>query len=85
MNAKTYKTYILNGKPVPKYGQIQLQMSLAGLHKDYFCVANWNYSINNKIEVISVTFDDKYILEFMEVLVSLWKNNVYPLLCQSVM
>lgn len=86
MSAKTYKTYILNGKPAPKYyGQMQLQMSLAGLHIGHFCVADWNYSINKKVEVISVTFDDKYVLEFMEVLVSLWKDNVYPLLCQSVM
>lgn len=64
--------------------RMQLQMYLKGLHKGYFFVADCNYSVNENVDIISVTFDDKYVSDFIKVLVSSWKDNVYPLLYQSV-
>ncbi|KOB68049.1 Alkaline nuclease [Operophtera brumata] len=85
ISEKTLKNYVQNGKPTQKfYVQMQLQMYLTGLHKGYFCVADCNYSVNKNVDIISVTFDDKYVSDFIKVLVSSWKDNVYPLLYQSV-
>lgn len=85
ISVKTVKNYVQNGKLTKKYYvQMQLQMYLTGLHKGFFCVADCNYSVNKKVDMISVTFDEKYVLDFIKVLVSSWKENVYPLLCQSV-
>ncbi|XP_063893363.1 uncharacterized protein LOC126054673 [Helicoverpa armigera] len=84
MSAKTLKKYIVNGKPTIKfYVQMQLQMYLTGLKKGYFCVADSSYSANKNVEIICVSYDEKYVLNFLDVIVSLWKENVYPLLYQS--
>lgn len=86
MSAKNYKNYIKNGEPTNKYNaQMQLQMYLTGLQKGYFCVADSNYSTNKKVEILCVLFDEKYVSEFLKVLVSLWKAKVYPLLYQSTL
>lgn len=86
MSAKTYQNYIKNGQPAQKYfAQIQMQMYLTGLHKGYFCVADFNYSTNKNVEILFVPFDQKYISDFLKVLESLWKVNVYPLLYKSTL
>lgn len=86
MSAKTLKNYIVYGKPTPKfYVQMQLQMFLTGLKKGYFCVADCNYTANKSVEIICVSYDEKYVSNFLNVIVSSWKDNVYPLLYQSTL
>lgn len=83
VNAKSYKRYVQNGKPTQKfYAQIQLQMYVTGVQTGYFCVADYNFSVNKKVNIIAVTFDEQYISDLMEVIVSSWKQNIYPLLYQ---
>ena len=49
MTEKTFKNYICNGQPTQKfYVQMQLQMLLTRLQKDYFCVTHCDYSTNKK-------------------------------------
>ncbi|GBP42998.1 Exonuclease [Eumeta japonica] len=76
-SAKTYQNYINNGKPTEKFNtQMQMQMYLTGLQKGYFCVADSNYSTNKKVEIISVTYDETYMSDFLKLVVDLWKENV---------
>ncbi|GBP33078.1 Exonuclease [Eumeta japonica] len=85
-SAKTYQNYINNGKPTEKFNtQMQMQMYLTGLQKGYFCVADSNYSTNKKVEIISVTYDETYMSDFLKLVVDLWKENVYPVLYQSTL
>ncbi|KAK9885167.1 hypothetical protein WA026_010677 [Henosepilachna vigintioctopunctata] len=85
MSAKTFKNYIVDGKPALKfYAQMQVQMYLTGLKKGYFCVADPNYNENKKVEVIYVSYDENYVSNFLNVIVTSWKENVYPLLYRSI-
>lgn len=68
ISAKTYNNYLFNGKPTKKcYAQIQLQMYLSGLNKDYFCVAYWNYTETKNVDIVSVSYDDKYVSNLIKV------------------
>lgn len=83
-SAKTYQNYVSCGKPTQKFNtQMQMQMFLTGLEKAYFCVADENFSTTKNVEIISVTYDDTYMSGFLMHIVSLWKENVYPVLYQS--
>ncbi|GBP13566.1 Exonuclease [Eumeta japonica] len=85
-SAKTYQNYINNGKPTEKFNtQMQMQMYLTGLQKGYFCVADSNHSTNKKVEIISVTYDETCMSDFLKLVVDLWKENVYPVLYQSTL
>ncbi|XP_047995676.1 uncharacterized protein LOC125233652 [Leguminivora glycinivorella] len=85
VSTKTYKNYVINGKPTKKfYAQMQIQMYLSHHHKGYFCVADCNYSVNKNVNIISVKYDEKYVSELILALVSSWKDTVYPLLYQCV-
>lgn len=56
MSAKTFKIYLVNGKPTSKFNvQMWLQVYLAGLKKGYFCVADCNYSTNKNVEITCVS------------------------------
>lgn len=85
MSVKAVKNYVNNGKPTQKfYVQMQLQMLLTGYKKGYFCVADCNYSANKKVDIMNIMYDEKYVSDFLKVIVPLWKNNVYPVLYKSV-
>ncbi|XP_023951326.2 uncharacterized protein LOC112055440 [Bicyclus anynana] len=85
-SAKTYMNYVKNGKPVEKYNtQMQIQMHLTGLQSGYFCVADKDYSTNKKVEIIRVIYDDIYTRDIINILVNLWKQNVYPVLYQTTL
>lgn len=65
MSEKTVKNYVYNGKPTQKfYVQMQLQMLLTGLKKGYFCVADCNYSVNKKVDIMNIMYDEKYVSDF---------------------
>ncbi|CAG9788303.1 unnamed protein product [Diatraea saccharalis] len=86
MSEKTFKNYICDGKPSQKfYVQMQLQMLLTGLKKGYFCVADCNYSTNKKVQILDIQYDEKYVSDFINVIVPLWKDNIYPILHQSIL
>ncbi|XP_045542722.1 uncharacterized protein LOC106710540 [Papilio machaon] len=83
-SVKTYNNYVINGKPTKKYyAQMQLQMLLTGCKNGYYCVADYNFSENKKVNIIQVKFDAQYASDFVKVLISSWKDNVYPILYQS--
>lgn len=85
MSEKTMKNYVNNGKPTQKfYVQMQLQMLLTGHKKGYFCVADCNYNANRKVDIMEIMYDEKYVSDFLKVIVPLWKDNVYPVLYKSV-
>ncbi|GBP40401.1 hypothetical protein EVAR_25253_1 [Eumeta japonica] len=84
-SAKTLKKYVCDGKLTQKfYVQVQLQMYLTGLKKGYYCVADSDYSENKNVEIVSVMYDEKYVSNFLNIIVSSWKDNVYPLLYRSI-
>lgn len=85
LSEKTYLNYIKNGHASKKcFAQMQMQMYLSGLHKCYFCVADPNFSTNKNVEIISVSFDEDYMLGFLESVIKFWKTHVYPLLYKSI-
>ncbi|XP_050671060.1 uncharacterized protein LOC126969572 isoform X1 [Leptidea sinapis] len=70
MSQKTVKAYVKNGKPTQKfYVQMQLQMLLTGHKKGYFCVADCNYSANKKVDIMEIMYDEKYVSDFLKVIV----------------
>lgn len=85
MSEKTYQNYIKNGNPTKKfYAQVQMQMYLSGLKKCFFCVADANFTSNKKVEIIQVTYDENYMSDFLEKIITFWKSNVYTLLYKSI-
>ncbi|CAG9759600.1 unnamed protein product [Ceutorhynchus assimilis] len=86
VSEKTLKNYVSNGKPTQKYYvQMQLQMYVTGLKRGYYCGADCNYSANKNVQIISVSYDEKYVLNFLNDIVFSWKSNVYPLLYHSTL
>ncbi|CAG9781971.1 unnamed protein product [Diatraea saccharalis] len=86
ISLKTYVNYVKNGQPTEKCNvQIQLQMYLTGKKHAFFCVADPDFAINKKVEIISVQINHEYMEKFIsEKLVPFWKRNIYPLLYKSV-
>ncbi|CAG9789618.1 unnamed protein product [Diatraea saccharalis] len=86
ISCKIYVNYIKNGQPTEKCNiQIQLQMYLTGKKDAFFCVADPDFAINKKVEIISVQINHEYMEKIIcEKLVPFWKRNIYPLLYKSV-
>lgn len=85
MSDKTYQNYVKNGNPTKKcYAQVQMQMYLSGLKKCFFCVADSNYTSNKKVEIVPVTYDEDYVFDLLDKIITFWKSNVYPLLYNSI-
>ncbi|CAG9793231.1 unnamed protein product [Diatraea saccharalis] len=83
-NENTIKNYIQNGKPSSKcYDQMQIQMYVCGYKKCFFCIADINFQSNNKVNIISVDYNEEYVETLLQSLLLFWKTNIYPLLYKT--
>lgn len=81
---KTLKNYIKDDKITMKYAtQVQLQMYVTNYKKCYFCVADPNFETNNTVKILTVEYDEEFVTEILSAIVPFWKNNIYPILCNS--
>lgn len=82
---KTEKNYIKNGAITKQYyAQVQIQMYCANLNKSYFCVASSDFEKDNKVNIIEIDYDQNYVSELLHSVISFWKQNIFPILYESV-
>lgn len=82
---KTEKNYIKNGAITKQYyAQVQIQMYCANLNKSYFCVASSDFEKDNKVNIIEIDYDQNYVSELLHGVISFWKQNIFPILYESV-
>lgn len=82
---KTMQNYVKEGVISKKFlGQIQLQMHMFKKAKGIFCVADPNFEVNHEVYLYEVPYDHQFIETLMDAAQDFWKNNVFPILLNSV-
>lgn len=67
------------------YAEIQLQMLLNESKKGYFCLAMPDFTLKNKLNILSIDYDQKYTERMIEQATNFWSENVFPKLESNVM
>lgn len=84
ISEKTFKTYIQDGAVTKKYlAQVQMQMFCAKVDESIFCVANSNFENSNNVSIIKVQYDENFVRELLDSVLTFWKTNIYPILYES--
>lgn len=81
---KTFTNYLKDGEIAKKYAvQMQVQMFASNCKRGYFCVADWNFEINNQVHISDMEYDEDTLNNILNSSVDFWKNNIYPILHRS--
>lgn len=59
-------------------------MYCAKANKGYFCVASSDLKKNNQVTIIPVEYEHEYVMKLLNNVVAFWKNNIFPVLYESV-
>lgn len=83
---KTAQHYINKDGTISKkyFAQVQMQMYCAKGNKSYFCVASSDFKENNQVTIIPVEYEHEYVMKLLNSVVAFWKNNIFPILYESV-
>ncbi|XP_047986759.1 uncharacterized protein LOC125226722 [Leguminivora glycinivorella] len=73
------KSYVVNNNIKEKFkAQCQIQMLSTGVKKCAFCVADPEFEINKKVQILWLKFDAVYANKLLKKSEVFWKNNIYP-------
>lgn len=85
----SYSKYIVecNGTLFPAkhhFAQMQLQMLMTGRRKGYFCVARPDFEDSQEVEIVAVEYDHHKCLQLINNAMKFWKENIFPVMCNSL-
>lgn len=79
------ENYIKDGKLTKKcFAQVQIKMFCTKVNLTYFCVASSDFEQSKNVRILPIIYNDKYVRDLINHVVSFWELNIFPKLYESV-